>query len=452
MRDSHNFQTPLLPNPVDHPHARELEEISQILGENLIIAELAAQDLLGEGTNPAWGAPGMTGDRAVRCFVIKAMNGYSYEELAFHLIDSMSYRRFCRIGFADSAPSRSTLQANITRLSPATLELINDCLAIIAEEQGIESGENVRVDSTPVLTRIHHPTDSSLLWDSIRVLTRLMTRLRELLPSVRFSNHTKRGKRRHLNILNAKRRKARKRAYRDLLNVAGKTVRSAERNASFDADPAPGADTEEIIRLQEALTHFAVLCRQVISQTQRRVFEGESIPASEKIVSIFEEHTDVIVKDNRGTYFGHKINLTSGASGMILDCVVERGNPADSAMAPRMADRARQLLETPPSRIAFDGGYASKANLEEIKGQGYAEVCFSKRRGLRIPEMVSESWIYKRLKNFRAGIEGMISFLKRCFGLGTCEEKGWEGFQKYVWRSILSCNLLLMARHRLKFA
>ena len=188
---------------------------------------------------------------------------------------------------------------------------------------------------------------------------------------------------------------------------------------------------------------------RVMDQTRRRVLRGESVPAGEKIVSIFEEHTDIIRKDNRETLYGHKICLTGGASSMILDCQILEGNPADSTLAKTMVDRQVTIFSRPPRQIVFDGGFASKMNLSDIKAIGVQDVAFSKGRGLEIGDMVKSTWVYKRLRDFRAGIEGNISFLKRIFGLDRCTWKSWASFQSYVWGSILSFNLLVFARHLL---
>ena len=134
---------------------------------------------------------------------------------------------------------------------------------------------------------------------------------------------------------------------------------------------------------------------------------------------------------------------------MILDCQVLEGNPADSTLAKTMVDRQSEIYAHPPRQVVFDGGFASKMNLSEIKGSGVEDVAFSKGRGLEIGDMVKSSWVYKRLRDFRAGIEGNISFLKRVFGLDRCTWKSWPSFQSYVWGSIVSFNLLVFARHQL---
>ena len=132
---------------------------------------------------------------------------------------------------------------------------------------------------------------------------------------------------------------------------------------------------------------------------------------------------------------------------MILDCKVLEGNPADSTLAKDMVDRQVEIFSRPPRQIVFDGGFSSKANLSDIKATGVKDVAFSKGPGLKIGDMVKSSWVYKRLRDFRAGIEGNISFLKRIFGLDRCTWKSWSSFQGYVWGSILSFNLLV--RHLL---
>ncbi len=192
-----------------------------------------------------------------------------------------------------------------------------------------------------------------------------------------------------------------------------------------------------------------VLTEKVLDQTRRRVLLGESVPATEKLVSIFEDHTDIVRKRSQETLYGHKICLTGGPSSMILDCVVLKGNPADSTLAQQMIERQGEIYERPPRQAVFDGGFASRDNLQAIKANGVQDVAFAKRARLAISDMVSSTWVYKRLRNFRAGIEGNISFLKRIFGLDRCTWRSFPSFQSYVWGSILSFNLLVLARHLL---
>jgi IS5 family transposase len=388
--------------------------------------------------------------------VVKQMNGFSYRELAFHLADSRSYRTFCRLGILDKVPSKSALNWNLKALRAETLEAINRVILGAALQAGVEAGRTVRVDCTIVGSNIHDPRDSELLWDSVRVLLRLLGETRKLLGAqrVEFGNRTRRAKRRRKEIAHARTAEARQRAYRDLLSVTAEVyacgvaardlLRRPEVLAELDLQQGSKART-----LAGRLDRFLPLVQRVREQTRRRVVEGESVPATEKLVSIFEEHTDIIRKDQRETLYGHKICLSGGVSSMILDCTVLRGNPADSTLAKTMADRQAEIFARPPRQIVFDGAFASKLNLQEIKATGVRDVAFSKSLGLEIGAMVKSSWVYKRLRNFRAGIEGNISFLKRIFGLDRCTWRSWASFQSYVWASVLSFNLLVLARHLL---
>ena len=129
---------------------------------------------------------------------------------------------------------------------------------------------------------------------------------------------------------------------------------------------------------------------------------------------------------------------------MILD-----GNPRDSSLAVDMMQRHAELFGHPPEQAAFDGGFATRENLGALKQMKIADVMFSKRVGLAIAEMVKDSWIYKQLRDFRAGIEGNISFLKRAFGLSRCRFRGLRSFKSYVLGSVVAANLLVLARHEL---
>ena len=285
----------------------------------------------------------------------------------------------------------------------------------------------------------------------MRVITRLLQEARDWAGAqleVSFRDHTRRAKRRHLEITRAPTNQKRLAPYRDLIKVTRKTIGDAERMEARIEDLKRSLPLE-VVGTGLELKHYIPLARQVMDQAERRVLKGEQVPAADKIVSIFEPHTDIIVKQRRETKFGHKVCLTTGASCLVLDCVVEEGNPADSTLAVEMIDRQSELYGRPPRQVAFDGGFASIDNLKELKGRGVKDVAFNKKRGLKVTEMAKSSWVYKVLSKFRAGIEGTISYLKRCFGLDRCLWRGFESFKAYVWSSVLAHNLLVMARHTL---
>jgi len=203
-------------------------------------------------------------------------------------------------------------------------------------------------------------------------------------------------------------------------------------------------------KIAEALEALCSLSLDVIDQATRRVIQSEKVPSEEKVVSIFEPHTDVIVKDNRETLFGHKIFIAAGKSGIVTDCLIERGNPADSEMFEKMVVRHKDRFGVAPRQTAADGGFASKDNLDKAKEMGVKDCVFHKKRGLTEEQMADSPWIYKKLRNFRAGVEAVISWGKRSFGLGRCVWRGWESFQSYVLSGVVAKNLVVMARAQLK--
>jgi IS5 family transposase len=450
MRRSVRDQLPLVPAPFGHDHVRELATVRAILDAHPEFARWVQSDLLAGGVTADRGRVGMSGEQVLRALVIKQANGFSYEQLAFHLADSQTYRAFCLIGFAETPPKKSTLQRNIKLVRPETLERVNRALVHYAQEQGIEDGQRLRSDSTVIEASIHEPTDSRLLVDCVRVLTRWLREAREYV-ALDYTNHHRRAKRRMFAIQHAAKAEQRVPLYRDLVKVAEATLVSTRFAVEKLAQsyPPEAFQQPELRELCHALDHFAGLTDRVLDQTRRRVFEGESVPAPQKIVSIFEPHTDIIRKDRRDTLYGHKVFLTAGASGLIVDCVVERGNPVDKDKAVKLAKRAINVLGTKPSQIVFDGGFCSRNNLGEIKSLGIRDVAFSKAPGIMIKEMVKRTWLYQRLRHFRAGIEGIISFLKRSFGWDRCAWRSYASFRAYTWGSVIAANLVMLARHAL---
>ena len=449
MREKWQKQMPLMAHILDHPQSRELEVISGIIDENPTICDHILQDLnRGKSEAQRAGAKGMSADQVLRSLVVKILFEFTYEELAFHIVDSQSLRWFCRIGMAEEGFKKSALNRNIKVISNRTWEMINRDILGYAKQEGIEKGRKIRTDCTCVQSNIHQPRDSVQLWDCVRVLTRLIAQSQQLLAIkvAGFKNHKRVAKRRMLAVMNAKNKKQRKQAYVDLLNITGKVLDYAHTGLETINQKSLAAKT---LSLYCEIEHYAQLTQKVINQTHRRVIMGESVPAYDKVVSIFEPHTDVIVKDRRVTYFGHKICLTGGASNLILDCRIVKGNPADTDLAIPMLERQKQIYGRFPLKVCFDGGFASKENLKKAKGFKIKDVCFAKKRGLEKTDMCRSEYVYHRLRRFRAGIEAGISWLKRCMGLTRCVWKGWHSFKSYVWSSIVAANLLTIARAKL---
>ena len=437
MRRKRQHQRPLSGLWPDHRLAQELRAVSKILDDNPSILELVLHDL-GDTASSGQGAPGLSAEQVLRAAILKQWQQLPYTQLAFLLNDSQCYRRFARLSFCWT-PSASCLQENISRIQAGTWQQINRLLVQWANRQGLERGRKIRVDATAVESPIPYPTDSQLLCDSVRVLTRLLRRLARHHQIV-LRDHQRRAKRRSLEIKN-RRGKRRLRAYRDLLKVARKTAHYA--TMALQADRFTDLPSQLIAG---KLRYYLDLTAKIIAQTERRVLRGEKVPAQDKVLSLFEEHTDIIKKKRRETVFGHKLFLTGGVSGLMVDGEVVRGNPNDAAQFQPWLRRQHDLYARWPRQVSCDGCFASRPNLDWAKEQGIQDVAFAKKRGLKIPEMVRSDWVYRQLRRFRAGIEGCISWLKRVFGVGRCTWKGWAHFQQYVYLSITSFNLLVLAR------
>jgi IS5 family transposase len=454
MRRKFNPQMNLFSPVMRNSIVGELEQISHILDATPTVMELVFEDLI-KTRRPDTGREGMTAEQVVRCAILKQYRELTYEELAFHLEDSDAFRSFSRLEMGQY-PSKSILQENIKAIREETWEAIHRDILSYAMREKVEKGRTVRVDSTAVETDIHHPTDSTLLADGIRIITRWLTEGKELAPPPRyqFSDHRRVVKKRVMTVLNARKDSVRQRAYRDLLHYAGLVkeyaVTAIPELASYNGHTLE--DTFAGHELARRLERAVRILDKVIDQTERRVFKGEKVPASEKIVSFFEDHTDIIVKGKRDTEYGHKVFLSGGASTMILGCLIVRGNPADTDQYRPLLEQHRQWYGRMPRQVSADGGFASKDNLAFAKGNGVKDAVFAKKRGLSILEMAKSAWVYKKLRNFRAGIEAGISTLKRAFGLDRCTWSGWEGFKQYVWSSIVSYNLLVLARIKLASA
>jgi IS5 family transposase len=369
----------------------------------------------------------------------------SYEALAFHLEDSASFRAFARLPLSWT-PKKSVLQKTISVIRDETWEAINRAVLVSAREEKIEPGRMVRVDSTVTAALMHDPSDSSLLWDAVRVMVRLLRAADTLaggFVEITWRDHHRAAKKRAHAIQFTRGRPKRVRHYRELIKIAGATLAYLEQAAALLWQvPDPLAVT----LWQGEFSHYRPLIERIIWQAERRVLCGEAVAAGDKIVSLFEPHADIIVKGSRDVEYGHKLNLTTGRSGLILDMVIEAGNPADSERFLPMLDRHIDFYGEAPQQAAADGGYASRNNLSQAKARGVRDMAFHKKAGLKIEDMVKSRWVYRKLRNFRAGIEAGVSCLKRAYGLARCTWRGLDHFKAYVWSSVVAFNLALFAR------
>jgi IS5 family transposase len=442
MRQERTVQASLFDLFAGHEIGRELKAMSEWLDGHRDLLRLVAEDLCREGVKET-GREGLPAESVLRCALLKQHRQLSYEELAFHLEDSSSFRAFARLPWSWT-PKKSVLHKTISAIRAETFEAINRTLLASARQEKIESGKVVRLDSTVTAALLHEPSDSSLLWDAVRVMVRLLKKANGLAGGVGLSwrDHRRAAKKHARSIQFTRGRPKRVQLYRQLIKIAQATLAYLEQ-AAMQLSKAADLAVE---LWQAKLRHYRPLIERIIAQTERRVLAGEAVPAGDKLVSLFEPHADIIVKGGRDVTYGHKLNLTTGRSGLILDLVVEAGNPADSERLLPMLDRHIALYGEAPLQAAADGGFASRANLSQAKARGVRDMAFHKKAGLRIEDMVRSRWVYRKLRNFRAGIEADISCLKRAYGLARCTWRGLDHFRAYVWSSVVAYNLALFAR------
>ena len=444
MRENHTVQRSIFEHYAEHEIGLELKSISAWLDQNMDLLDWVAADI-----NPCTvedtGRKGLSVESVLRCAILKQYRQLSYEDLVFCLMDSASCQTFARLSM-EWFPKKSVLQCCISAITDVTWEGINQRLLHDAQSAKVENGRMLRIDSTVTATPIHEPSDSSLLWDSVRTLVRLLQQAEKLVEGVttiKYHNHQRVAKKRMRAIVYTRGQDKKAGLYRDLIGVTKKSLGYVEA-ASLRLEVFTDPMTCEAWQAQ--WQHYQPLILQIIDQTERRVLAKEKVPATEKIVSLFEEHSDIIVKGARDVQYGHKINLSTGRSGLVLDVVIEEGNPADSERFMPMLKRHIANYGRPPRQMAADGGYASVGNLHEAQKLVVKDVVFHKKRGLKVEDMAKSPWVYRKLRNFRAGIEAGISCLKRAYGLGRCIWKGLSHFKAYVWSSVVAHNLALFSR------
>ena len=442
MRQERTVQATIFEVFARHEIGCELKAISQWLDGQRALVSLVAGDLRRQGVRQT-GRRGLSAESVLRCALLKQQRQLSYEELAFHLEDSASFRAFARLPLAWS-PKKSVLHQTIGALGAATWEAVNQALLASAQADKLESGAVVRIDSTVSAALMHEPSDSTLLWDAVRVMTRLLRRAAAVpgAPTIGWRDRRRVAKKRARAINYSRGQDKKRQLYRELIAAAQAT--RAELQAAAPRLAAIAGPAAE--RWRAAVDHYLPLIARIIGQSERRVLRGEAVPASEKLVSLFEPHADIIRKGGRQVQYGHKLNLATGKSGLILDVVVEAGNPADAERFLPMLDRHIARSGRAPRQTAADGGYASRANLTAAKARGVADVAFHKKCGIAVADMVKSPWDYRRLRNFRAGIEAGISCFKRAYGAARCTWRGLDHFKAYIWSAVVAHNLVLLAR------
>jgi IS5 family transposase len=432
-----------------------LQAISNFLDDQHIMIERVRRDLVRGLKKPGSGRGGLTPQQILRSLVLMRVKNWDYRELRERIADGLMLRQFADF-YCGPVPKHDAFQRGFTRLTAETLRAVNDLVVRAAVGLGLEDGTKLRVDTTVVETDIHHPTDNTLLWDVVRLVTRWVGRLAKALECRRikgFRDRTRSARRRMQEIqrMTTKQRHAQQSAtYRALIGIAEEVVESAR--MAVEKTSRSGKDMLAdlaIVHIRQQIEHYCGLGSRVIDQARRRVLEGEQVPNADKIYSIFEPHTDLIKRGKVRTpiEFGHKVFLAESAQGLITQYEVLKGNPVDEIHVTPSLQRHRKAFGRAPELYGSDRGFFSEQNVTACVQEGVKVVCIP-QRGKKTSERAAyeKSADFKAGQRFRAGIEGRISVLFRGRGMKRCLAEGIERFELWVAAAVLANNLMTVAR------
>jgi transposase, IS5 family len=431
----------------------ELAELDRLLTDDELFQAVKADLAQRSPQSTRTGRPSTPVEVVLRLLVVKHLYGWSYEQTEQFVNDSVVLRQFCRLYLAP-VPDDTTLLRWANLVQPATVHRLLDRVSELARARKVTRGRKLRLDSTVVETDIHHPSDSTLLADGVRVLSRVVRRAKAAVEPgavagrALWRDRTRAAKRlaRRIGATMVHQQEAReaerRTLYRRLLAVARASYRQAARVREF-LTPERGA------RLGAALDRFLPLVQRVIDQATRRVLHGERVPASAKVLSLFEPHTAVLRrgKARQPTEFGAKIVLDEVEGGLVTRYTVCAGNADDALSLPDGLEHHQRCFGRAPDLLTGDRHFYSGANCRLASAAGVRRVVLPKRgqpgRGDATDER--ERW-FRRGHRFRAGIEGRISVLKRRFGLRRCRYHGVAGMERWVGWGILAHNLRSISR------
>lgn len=400
------------------------------------------------------------GEALLRLLVVKHLYTWSYRETVRFVADSLVLRWFCRIYF-EAVPDASTLDRWAQTIRPDTVHALNDRVVQLARQAKVTKGRKLRIDGTVVETTIHYPTDSSLLADGVRVLSRVIRRsqplVHEQLRGVRDAFRSRlRTMRRGLQVLHRLRRRVgedkaeqRKAVYETLLRATEATVQQVERirDALRDVGHEQRADAERLIG---QIDHYRPLIQHVIDQAKRRVLDGRKVPAHEKIVSLFEPHTRIIPRHKGGAdvEFGRMVVVDEVDGGIVTRFAVLEDTTAEQGQLAPALDHHQLLFGRPPRVATGDRGVHAPENERVARDAGVKHLVIPQSGVVSTRQREKEgarSW--RRRYRWRAGIEGRLSSLRRDYGLRRCPDHGEEGFIRHIGWGIIASNLRHIGQH-----
>jgi IS5 family transposase len=465
MRLKFNPQTPLEFGPshlkVTQAYYEKYESINNILLANPEILNALHKDVSTPLKKAARKRQAeFTSEQLLRAILVMEIEDLTYRATAIRIDDSQFLRRF--VGLYDRAMMDFTMLNKIFKaIQPETWKKINNVLTQYAQSINKISGQSLRVDTTAYETNVHYPTDSSLLWDGYRVLSRLISRVREIdgeaVGCRRLQD--RKVKRIALQISRHAQRKVRspkklKKLYRAIL---GRVRTILEWSSEIRSACGQGLEvgrydfktTLVLTGLLEEMNHFEMLTGRVVQQAHRRVIEGKRVPNCEKLFSVFEPHTELLIrgKAQKPMEFGHMVLLQQVENKFISDYDVFEKSPSDESMVDGILKRHEKMFGRLPINFTADKGfYKSREQLATLRN-GIANVSIAKKGGRTLEELEREHEpIFKTLQRFRAGIEGTISYLKRCYKMFRCLYRSFMTFSSSVGSHIFAHNLVALTR------
>lgn len=432
---------------VAQDYRAKYEAISRLLDDNPQLLALAHRDWARLLSTSAKGRDGYTSEQLLRALIVMFLEGASYRDAVVRIDTSEFLQHFVRLGVRPTMDF-TFLNRAFSTLSGSTLETMNHLLAQYAFEQEKISGDKQRMDTTVYETNIHYPTDSSLLWDSFRTLSRLLRNIQKELPQLKLQHryHDKKVKKRATFIArNASSKSKRtqrevKRQYRGLIQSVrwihglGRAVLQKAHQAGYDI---------------AALSHYLPLVTRIIHQAHQRVIEGQTLGPDEKLYSLFEEHTELIQRGKaaKPIEFGHKVLLAQTGEKFIHHYRVMPHRIEDKDLLEPAVEAHKALFGRYPDLLSTDKGfYESMKQLVQLQDK-IATVSIAKKGRRDQAEYAREtSEAFLAGQRFRAGSEGSISVLKRAFKLGRCLFKGVKNYAASVGLAVLCHNLVLLTR------
>lgn len=378
-------------------------------------------------------------EQIVRAALYKELKKLDYRELEYAQKDSRICSTFIKLD--ERKPfSFQMFQQHISKISEQSLDRLLIEINKIAISEGLENVEKIRMDSTVVETNIHYPTNNSLVWDCIKESHRLLNHLSEETKNLSVRDYRGSAKTNYYKINVIKSKDKRQKLFIQQLILFTKSINQVDQALRNTKKKSYSISAMCLVL---ALEKLLPLMRQVYDFTRRKQVLGESVPNDEKIFSIYEQHTDIIVKGGRDVLFGHKINLAGGTSNLILDCQTLDGNPSDTQLYQETIERIEKNYNVIPRDITTDGGFASNSNKEYAQSKGIVNIVFNKVVG-SMQNIVTSKKMETMLKKWRSGMEAVISNYKRRFKMFVCNWKGEMHFKAKVLWSAIAYNIRVM--------